>query len=262
MMPEFLRSNDRLHHVRYRTGTNARAVVFANSLGTDLRIWEDVIEGLPSDIPTLTYDKSGHGLSEGGTGTIEDFASDLSNLMDALGLRDALICGVSVGGMIAQALAAARPDLVAGLVLCNTSYRIGTADSWNERIGTLNEVGLEPMADGILERWFANRFHDERPDFVSGYRMMLTRTPKDGYRAVCAAIRDADLTQTTSRLTCPTLCVAGSDDQATPPDLVKAMSNLITVSGYICLDGVGHLPCIEVPGQLAAILREQLERLA
>lgn len=261
-MPEFLRLNGRLHHFRHRSGTGARTVVFANSLGTDLRLWEKVIEGLPSDIPTLTYDKSGHGLSESGADTIEDFASDLSNLMDELSLRDALVCGVSVGGMIAQSLAAARPDLVAGLVLCNTSHRIGTAESWNERIGTLNEMGLQAIADGILERWFAKPFHDERPDLVAGYRMMLTRTPEDGYRTVCAAIRDADLTQTTSRLTCPTLCVAGSDDQATPPELVKAMSHLIPGAGYICLDGVGHLPCIEVPDQLAAILREQLEGLA
>ena len=261
-MPEFLRVNGRLHHCRYRPGKDGRAVVFANSLGTDLRIWDQVIEGLPPDVPVLTYDKSGHGLSETGALTIEDLASDLASLMDALGFRDAMICGVSVGGMIAQALAAARPDLVAGLVICNTSHRIGTTDSWGERIATLNEIGLEAMADGILERWFAKAFGAKQPDLVSGYGMMLTRTPKDGYLATCAAIRDANLTRTTSRLTCPTLCVAGSEDQATPPEIVKTMSDLIQGADYLCLEDVGHLPCIEVPDQLAAILRKRLESLA
>lgn len=92
--------------------------------------------------------------------------------------------------------------------------------------------------------------------------MMLTRTPKDGYRTVCAAIRDADLTRTTSRLTCPTLCIAGTDDLATPQEIVKSMSDLIHGADYVCLEDVGHLPCIEVPDQLAALLYNWLESLA
>lgn len=260
-MPEFLRVNGRLHHYRYRLGNDGPAVVFANSLGTDLRIWDRVIEGLPGETPILTYDKSGHGLSESGAATIADYASDLASLMDALSLRDAMICGVSVGGMIAQEVAAARPDLVSGLVLCNTSHRIGTPENWAERIAALDTIGLQGMADGILERWFAKSFRAEQPDLVSGYRMMLTRTPRDGYRATCAAIRDADLTQSTGRLTCPTLCVAGSDDQATPPEIVMAMSGLIQDAEYVCLEDVGHLPCIEVSDQLAALVCKRLEAL-
>ena len=245
-----------------RPGTAPRALVFANSLGTDLRIWDEVIKGLPSDVPTLTYDKSGHGLSESGAVSIGDFASDLAALMDALDLRDAMICGVSFGGMIAQALAAARPDLVAGLVLCNTSHRIGTTESWAGRIAALEKTGLEAMADGILERWFAKSFRGEHPDLVAGYRLMLIRTPKDGYRTVCAAIRDTDLTQTTSRLACPTICVAGSADLATPPEAVEATADLIQGAQFVCLEDAGHLPCIEAPDRLATLLCAQLEALA
>ncbi|MGX9353986.1 alpha/beta fold hydrolase [Roseobacteraceae bacterium S113] len=218
--------------------------------------------GAPPDTPILTYDKSGHGLSEAGALSMADFASDLASLMDELGLRDTMICGVSVGGMIAQALAAARPDLLAGLVLCNTSHRIGTPEIWAERIAALDKSCLEEMADDILDRWFTQTFRDECRDLVSGYRMMLTRTPKDGYRAVCAAIRGADLTQTTSRLSCPTLCVAGTEDKATPPEIVRTMSDLIHRAEYVCLEDVGHLPCIEVPDQLAALLCNRLESLA
>lgn len=260
-MPDFLPINGRLHHYRFRPGNGGRAVVFSNSLGTDLRIWDQVIKGIPSDVPVLTYDKSGHGLSAPGAVTIGDFASDLASLMDALGLRNVLACGVSVGGMITQSLAAARPDLVASLVLCNTSHQIGTPASWRARIAALDNVGLDAMADGILERWFAKTFHDQSPNVVLGYRMMLTRTPQEGYRTVCAAIRDADLTQSTRTLTCPTLCVAGADDQATPPKIVLAMSKLIQNAQYVCLNDVGHLPCIEAPDQLAALLCKRLEEL-
>jgi len=97
-MPEFLKANGRVHHVWLRPGSASTAVVFANSLGTDFRIWDDVIDRLPNDVPVLTYDKSGHGLSEAGTSTIAGFAADLAAIMDAHSLKGALVCGVSVGG--------------------------------------------------------------------------------------------------------------------------------------------------------------------
>lgn len=250
-MPTFLKSNGRLLHYRHQRGTGGPVIVFANSLGTDLRLWDDVIDHLPKDVGILAYDKSGHGLSEPGAESIEDHAADMAALMDGLGIAEALVCGVSVGGMIAQALAAQRGDLVAGLALCNTGHRIGTEETWGERIAALDRYGLEPMTGGILERWFSQRFRDEAPGIVAGYRMMLARTPLVGYRAVCAAIRDADLAATTAGLSCPTLCVSGSEDQATPPAVVEALAALIPGAQYLCYDGVGHLPCIEAPSRLA-----------
>ncbi|MEO0918087.1 MAG: 3-oxoadipate enol-lactonase [Pseudomonadota bacterium] len=257
-MGDFLTANGRLHHFRYRQRNGPRAIAFSNSLGTDSRIWDEVVAGLPSDVSVLTYDKSGHGLSEDGATTIEEFASDLAALMDELNIRNATICGVSVGGMIAQALACSRPDLVADLVLCNTSHQIGTRESWNERIAKLENIGLEGMADGILENWFANAFRNRRPDLVLGYRMMLARTPVEGYRTVCSAIRDADLSHAIPSITCPTFCIAGDNDRATPPSVVEAMSALIPGAKYTCLKGVGHLPCIEAPEILIKVLRERL----
>lgn len=260
-MSDFLTIQGRVHHFGLRQGSAQAPIVFINSLGTDLRIWDRVIAVLPADWTVLTYDKSGHGLSQDGARTIEDFASDLAALMDANSFAGALICGVSVGGMIAQALAASRPDLVAGLVLCNTAHRIGTAESWQERIAALDSTGLEEMADSIIERWFSPTFRCDHPQATAGYRLMLARTPLAGYRTVCAAIRDANLTEATQRLTCPTLCVAGADDQATPPDLVQALSQLIPNAGYTCYDNVGHLPCIEAPEKLASDIRNHMAAL-
>ncbi|RYG89142.1 3-oxoadipate enol-lactonase [Loktanella sp. IMCC34160] len=250
-MAEFIAIRDRVHHIDLRLGKADMPIVLVNSLGTDLRIWDQVIAGLPLGWSTLAYDKSGHGLSQDGTDSIEGFAEDLATLMDAKNLSGALICGVSVGGMIAQSLAASRPDLVAALVLCNTAHRIGTAESWQERIETLDNCGLGPMAEGIIERWFSPTFRKTHPLLTAGYRMMLARTPSKGYRAVCAAIRDADLTEVALNITCPTLCIAGADDQATPPGLVQEMSQLITGARFTCYDDVGHLPCIEAPERLA-----------
>lgn len=260
-MVQFVQALGRLHHVAWHPGNGSRPIIFANSLGTDFRIWDDVVAALPDTVPHLRMDKSGHGLSEGGAESIEGYAADVAAIMDRFGLNDALICGVSVGGMIAQALAQARPDLVAGLLLSNTSYRIGTAESWADRIQALDQTGLAPMADGIMERWFSPRFRREQPEDTFGYRTMLARTPVPGYRATCAAIRDADLTSAARGISCPTVCVAGSDDQATPPDTVRVLADMIAGATYLCIDEAGHLPCIEAPEMITKTLLELYETL-
>ncbi len=251
----FARINDASLHYRFRSG-EGMPVVFLNSLGTDFRIWDDVIARLPPHGPVLCLDKRGHGLSDDGASGMDCLVADVAALMDHLGLTGALVCGVSVGGMIAQGLASARPDLVARLVLCCTGARIGDADGWNARIDTVTRDGIEPLADAILERWFSDDFRAGRPADLAGYRNMLVRTSHSGYAAVCAAIRDTDLRDSTRMLRQPTICIAGADDLATPPDLVRALAALIPGARLTVLGDCGHLPCIEAPDAVAQAIRD------
>ena len=260
-MAKFTNVNGHVLHFRFRSGNGGIPVVFANSLGTDFRIWDDVIARLPEGTSTLQYDKSGHGLSEKGAVTIFDHAADLSTLMDSLGLTRALVCGVSVGGMIAMALSAARPDLTAGLLLSNTGYKIGTSEMWADRISAVNELGLDAMADGVLDRWFSSEFRQKETVQIAGYRMMLSRTPVQGYACVCAAIRDADLAPEAASISCRTVCLAGSEDKATTPEVVAALADKITGAIYHVIDGVGHIPAIEAPDTVARLISEQMALL-
>ena len=173
-----------------------------------------------------------------------------------MGLSGAIVCGVSVGGLVAQALAAARPDLVAGMVLSNTGTRIGTREGWDARIEAVRADGIEPIADRIMAMWFAPSWAAAHPEALAGWRAMLARTPAAGYAAVCEAIRDADLTEATARLRLPALCIAGSADGSTPPDVVQALARRLPGARYACLDDVGHLPCIEAPERFAAMLAD------
>src|SRR5690606_4706220 len=136
-----------LHHQLIGGPANRPVIVFSNSLGTDFRIWRDVIVRLAGDFPIVTYDKRGHGLSDLGQVpySIDDHVQDLAALLDRLDVKNAVICGLSVGGMIAQGLAAKRPDLVRALVLCDTAHRIGTADMWNARIESIETKGIESL---------------------------------------------------------------------------------------------------------------------
>ncbi|MEZ5833943.1 MAG: 3-oxoadipate enol-lactonase [Dongiaceae bacterium] len=248
--------NHQILHFRDGNAHHARTIVFANSLGTDLRIWDDVIAHLGGDFRILRYDLRGHGLSDAPPApySIDDHVADLAALLDGRGITDAVVVGLSVGGMIAQGLASRHPDLVRLLVLCDTAHKIGTPDMWNARIDAIRKGGIASIADALLERWFSAEYRRTRAMDLAGYRNMLTRMPVEGYIGTCVALRDADLTATTSRLTQPTLCLVGEEDASTPVELVRAMSALIPNAALKAIPGSGHLPCIEQPQSMARLI--------
>lgn len=248
-----------LHAVR-RGDPAGPVIVFSNSLGTDARIWDALLPCLPASYGVLLYDKRGHGLSDAAPGpsAIEDHAADLVGLLDRLGIGRAAFVGLSVGGMIAQAIAARHPDRVAALVLCGTAARIGDAASWDARIEAVERHGLASIADAVLERWFTPAYRAAEPAAMRGWRNMLARQPAQGYAATCAAIRDADLRSRAAAIRAPTLCVAGDQDLSTPPDLVRGTAELIPGARFALLAGAGHIPCVERPAALAALIAGHL----
>ena len=108
---------------------------------------------------------------------VNDFADDVLALLQYLSVSRCIPVGLSVGGMIAQILAHRIPKKVEKLVLCDTRHKIGNAQIWNDRIAMVKENGLNAVSDGVMQRWFSEKFRDERPVQVSGYRNMLERTP-------------------------------------------------------------------------------------
>lgn len=246
-----------LHYQLIGAPEGKPVLVFSNSLGTDFRIWRDVIVRLVGDFAIVTYDKRGHGLSDIGESPyrIDDHVADLAGLLDHLSVRDAIICGLSVGGLIAQGLYAVRPDLVRALILCDTAHKIGTAELWNARIEAIEQGGLESIADQVMERWFTAAFRDEEAEALAGYRNMMCRTTASGYAGTAAAIRDADFTHQASVIDVPTMCLVGDQDLSTPPELVGELAKLIPDARYQVIPKAGHLPCIEQPEVFTDALR-------
>lgn len=236
--------------------TDGPAIVFANSLGTDLRVWDGVVEALPAGVRVIRYDKRGHGLTDAPDGDyyMGDLVADAAGLLDHLGLRDVLFVGLSIGGVIAQGLAAERPDLVKGVVLSNTAPKIGTDEMWNQRIATIRAGGIASLSEPVLERWFSKKFRTERLADLAGWRHMLTRTPVDGYIGCCAALAETDLRASTAGLRLPVLVIAGSEDGSTPPDLVREMAESIEGARFELIRGVGHIPCVEAPEAVAGFV--------
>jgi 3-oxoadipate enol-lactonase len=249
-----------LHHQVFGR-SDGPALVFANSLGSDFRIWQEVAPAFLDRFRVILYDERGHGLSDAPPGpySMDDHADDLLALLDALRVSRAAIVGLSVGGMIAQRIAAREPGRVSALVLCCTAVRIGTAESWAERIAIVEKHGIEAIAEAILARWFAPAFRETRASEYAGWRNMLVRTPVPGYVGTCATVRDADLTEDAGRIVAPTLCVAGEQDGSTPADLVQQTAALIPGAAFRIIERAGHIPCIERPRELAAIIQAHLK---
>ena len=247
------------HHVLGPSGRPA--LVFINSLGSDLRIWEEVAPAFTERFRVVLYDKRGHGLSDAPPApyTIDDHTDDLLSLLGHLGIEEASLVGLSVGGMIAQRMAVRFPGRVQSITLCCTAAKIGTPELWAERIGSVETGGIESVADSVLQRWFTPRFHETRANDLAGWRNMLVRTPARGYAGTCAAIRDADLRQDAGRIAVPTLCVAGDQDGSTPADVVKGTADLIPGARFELIDGAGHIPCVEKPTELSGLIKQHLQ---
>ena len=250
----FVKIGDCVHRYLDEGGRESPALLLANSLGTDLRIWDDVVARLLRHFRVVRYDKRGHGLTDAPTPPYSgsDLVKDVVGLLDALEIDHAVVCGVSVGGLIAQALALSHPERVQALVLCDTGARIGSVESWEQRIAAVRASGLNALASAMMERWFSNDFRERRSVDVRGYSNMLVRTTVDGYIGTCYALRDADFRQTVSRVKCRTLVLCGAQDIATPPKLSRELASLIPGAEFSLIENAGHLSCIEQPEEMTA----------
>lgn len=252
----FARINGVCLHYRHEPAPGRPVLVFINSLGTDFRIWQDVADTLAGEFGFLFYDKRGHGLSELGDApvSIETYAADLAGLLDHLGIERATLCGLSIGGLIAQSLYRTKPGLVEKLIFCDTAAKIGTAQMWNDRIEAALSAGIASFADGVMEKWFTPDFHQHRDAELNGYKAMLSRQLPAGYAAACAAIRDADYSAAAPAIAVPTLVVVGDQDGSTPPDLVRGLADAIPGARFEIIAGAGHIPCVEQPEALSALI--------
>jgi 3-oxoadipate enol-lactonase len=237
------------------------AILWANSLGTDLRMWDSVVARLPG-WRHIRFDKRGHGLSAtlAGPWEVTDIAGDAVALLDHLGVRRAVIAGCSVGGMVAQAVAIDHPARTRAVILSNTAPRIGTAEAWAARIDTVQAGGMGAIAGAVMERWFAPEFRAS--DAAKPWETMLTRCDPVGYAGTCAALARADFRAQIGQIACPALVIAGGHDLATPPELVAETAAMIRNAALVTLPESGHIPAIDAPDATAKAVAAFLKGLA
>jgi 3-oxoadipate enol-lactonase len=234
------------------------ALVLIHALGTSAAIWDDLMPLLPPTLRILRFDLRGHGASDVPPApyAMGALIRDTERLMDHFALKDAVILGLSIGGLIAQGLAVKRLDLIRAMILSNTAASIGRAEHWQDRIAAVRARGMNALHDATMERWLGRKWQDNvaRPRLSS----LFLATDPEGWSGCAAAIAGTDFYETTATLTLPTLAIAGANDGSTPPDLIRETADLIKGHRFALIRGAGHIPPVEKPGEYAAIITQFL----
>jgi 3-oxoadipate enol-lactonase len=222
--------------------------MLSNSLGTDLHMWDEQAPVWSRHFRVVRYDRRGHGKSgvTPGPYTMERLGRDALAIMDALGIGNVHWCGLSMGGMVGQWLAAKAPERIGKLILSNTSAYFPDKERWNDRIKAVREKGLAAIADSVMSIWFTGAFRAQNPGTVARMKATLAATPVDGYIAACEAVRDMDHRELLGGIAAPTLIIAGRHDSSTPLDHAEFIRRHIPGAALTVLDAA-HISNIEQP---------------
>ncbi len=235
---------------------NSPVLIFSNSLGSEMMMWDELIPYLLPFFRVLQYDTRGHGgshLSPNEGTTISELANDVIQLMDKLNIEAAYFCGLSMGGLIGQYLGINHPNRFKKIVLSNTGAKIGDDERWNGRIGTISKNGMQAIVDDTMERWFTEEFRSQNSERVAQTKAMFLRSNVDGYSNCCCAIRDADFREKLQSLSVEALVITGDEDPVTNVEQAEFLVSKIPNARLKVLHA-RHLAAAELPKEYAAVL--------
>ncbi|GAA1339925.1 3-oxoadipate enol-lactonase [Saccharothrix algeriensis] len=238
----------------------APVVVLGNSLGTTTALWDPQVAELRERFRVLRYDHRGHGGSPAAPGPyrVADLGGDVLELLDDLGVERFSYCGVSLGAMVGMWLAGHAPERVDRLVLCCTTADYPDPRPWRERAATVRRSGTASIAAQVVGRWFTPALRARSPEVVAAFEAMVSEVDDEGYAACCDALAELDLRPVLPAITAPTAVVAGAQDEATPPDRLRAIAEAIPAAELFVVDGAAHLANVEAADAVSAVLREHL----
>jgi 3-oxoadipate enol-lactonase len=200
-------------------GSEHAPLVLIGSLGSTLEMWRPQLAAF-ADRRVVRIDHRGHGGSPvpAGPYSVGELAGDVLALLEQLELPAVDLVGLSLGGMVGQVLATEVPHRLRTLTLLATSAHFPDPTPWTDLITAVSEAGTGSIAEAGVARWFTPEFGRAHPEVTAEARAMLADIPDVGFLACCQAIRDWDHVRHLPEIAVPTLLVAGSADQATPPD--------------------------------------------
>ena len=209
----------------------------------------------------VTFDNRGFGDSDATEGpyTTAQLAIDALAVLDAAGIEQAHVVGISLGGMIAQELALAAPERVRKLVLCSTTP--GGPDSVPMPQQTVALMGRQPKLDPkeAMQLFVENALSSEPPaglvDEIVAYRMANPPNPA-GWYAQASAGAAHDALARLSAIRAPTLVVHGTADNVVDAGNAPLIAGAIPGARLVLVEGVGHLLPWELPDEFAALVEE------
>lgn len=248
-----------------RTGPRGRPpILFIHGVSLDLTWWDHQFAAFGGEYDLIGFDLPGHGLSR----RLDDkfsfgaLASVVAYVIESLAAGPAHVVGISVGGMLAQTLALARPDLVHSLTLvatlCTLPSPVRTAMGERARLAR-KDGSTAALVSPTLDRWFPPSFRERRPDILDRAAQSVLRHDPIVFAEMWEMIAGLDLEASICAISCPTLVVAGEEDVNAPVAAGQTIAELIPGASLRTLPGVGHFPPFEVPDAFNDLLRAHLE---
>ncbi|TFC72450.1 alpha/beta fold hydrolase [Cryobacterium sp. TMS1-20-1] len=239
---------------------NAPLIVLGPSLGTTADLWAGVVPTLAVTHRVLSFNLPGHGFSPRATAafTIEEIADAVVGLVDSLGVDSFHYAGISLGGAVGLALAVNHPSRLTSLAVFCSGATIGTAEAWTDRAAGVRASGTPSLIIGSASRWFAPDFLGRDPKAGSNALDALLDIDDESYALACEALAVFDQTDALSAIRTPVLCVSGELDTVTPTVQLQELAARIPGARAVEIAGVAHLPALEQPIEVGALLGEWL----
>lgn len=252
----------RLHHVEDGP-PGAPVLVFIDSLGSSLEMWDGQVAALAAGHRVVRFDLRGHGRTPPAPGPYEiaDLGRDILGLLDELSIATADLCGISIGGMGALWAAAHAPERVRRLILCSTSARLGPSEGWAARATLVRRAGMAAVADAVATRWVTAAYALEHPARMAELRAMVASTDAGAYADWCDAIARMDLRPELVAVRAPTLVIAGGEDPAVPMADIRALGAGIAGARVAVVAGGAHLPNLERGEDVERLILDHLDHL-
>lgn len=250
-------------------------VIFLHAFPLNRQMWEGEIQALLADqhYRLVALDWRGFGESEISSSIVKPvistmvmFADDVAGLMDALGIQQAVLCGLSMGGYAAFAFARKYPQRLRGLILADTRPGSDTPEAITNRenVAQLAEThGSGAIADLQLPRLISDYTRQHHPEVETRVRQLIDAATPYGIAAASRgmAVR-ADSNDLLTTIACPTLVIVGEHDALTPPEVAQEYAAQIPAAQYVVIPHAGHLSNLEQPQTFIQTIRQYLQTLA
>lgn len=229
--------------------TSKPGLVLIHSLGADSRMWVDQLTAFRRHRRLIQVDLPGHGSSGANQGeyTVESLGLDIADVATEAGLTHFDVCGISLGGLISLWMAINLPDRLGRLLACNTGAKIGTKEGWSQRIDAVLGGGMVAIRETVVPRFITTDLEQRRPESYRQVYEMFDAIDPVGYAGCCAALRDADLSESVAEIDTPTFLIGGTEDIATPPETMERLHDAIPRSRLTLIEGAAHLSNIDQP---------------
>lgn len=238
----------------------AQLVVLGPSLGTTTALWDGVVDQLAENYRVLRFDLPGHGFSPPATApfSVADLASAVITLVDSVGGGAFHYAGISFGGTVGLELALSHPNRLLSLGVISAGSTIGTSEGWLERAAQIRASGTPSVVAGSAERWFAPGFLERDPAAGSAALEKLMEVDDESYALCCEALAAFDVTDAVADIRVSTVCVSGEFDVVTPTIGLRELATRIPGARQVTISGAAHLPALERPQELGALLLTHL----